>query len=240
MADASTISTPNRETRWLSHTGSEVNTPNATNVSRSQNSSAGYKEILTWTVPEKYTELRYAAGRHITKAELRSMETITGSTGDDTVVDLTTNIRPITGEPEIADQPYPVVVAYNTTTGTQYDIADVDYGANQVTLASDPSDGDEVKLYPAFSEGRLQYRGIDSFGHTVGPLDQWGTPVHVFNDFNQLKNQTRVHMIGSGQFEKSETFALYLDSDQTVVWEDADYPNGNYVSQFEQRVDIMV
>jgi len=112
---------------------------------------------------------------------------------------------------------------------------------DEVTFASAPNNGtDNVKIYPVFGGGSAQYRGYDGFGHQVGPLDEWGVPMHVFNDFDTDKNETQIHMVGSGRFVEDETLALFVDSPTQVVWTDSDYPRGEYVSRIEQRVDAQL
>lgn len=234
---AGVITSPSADTRTLNHRGTEVGSGN---VTRSTNSTGRYDEILRWTVPKKYVEMVIAGGKHYTKAILRTTESISGSTGDDTVVNLSTNISAISGEPKVDEQPFPVAVAYNVTQGVQYDIVDADYEQNTVTLGTDPASGDTVKIWPVMTEGILQYRAENAFGQQVGPLDEWGTPAHVFADFNQEKNTTQVHLPGAARFEDDESLTLLLDAPRQITWEDADYPNGAFVSKVEQRVDVQV
>jgi hypothetical protein len=231
------ITSPSADTRTFNHRGTEVG---SANVDLEQNTVNQNGPILTWTMPRKYTRVVFAGGKHFTKAELRTMETLTGTANDDSVVSLNTNIVPISGEEQLDEQPFPVVEAYNVTSDTEYDIVDVDYIANEVTLGTDPADGDDVKLWPVMSEGVVQYRGYDAFGHQVGPLDEWGVPAHVFADFDQEKNQTQIHMVGAAEFETDEELAMFLDAPRQLVWEDADYPYGEYVSTVEQRIDVEV
>ncbi len=233
----SIITSPSADTRTFNHRGTEVGDGK---VSLTQNAAGRNSPVIEWTMPRKYRRVVFAGGKHWTKAELRTVETVSGTSNDDTVQTTATNLVPISGEGDLADQPYPTVVAYNVTTNTEYDVVNVDYEANEVTLGTDPSDGDTVKLYPVMSEGVAQYRGIDAFEHQVGPLDEWGVPLHVFADFDQDKNQTQIHMVGAAEFETDEALALYVDAPQQVVWEDADYPRGEYVSTIEQRVDVEV
>lgn len=233
------LSSPNADTRTLDHRGTTVGT---SNVTRSQNTTGQNSTILEWTMPKKFTQVVFSGGKHITRAGLRSVETITGSTADDTSVSLSTNIVPIGGFETVADQPFPVAVAYNTTTSTQYTVTvpDGGYVSNTITLGTDPADGDTVKIWPVFSEGVIQYRGRDAFDNAVGPLDEWGVPAHVFADFEQNKNPTQIHMVGAGRFERDEKLVLKIDGPRQIVWEDADYPDGQYVSEWEQRVDVEV
>lgn len=234
---AGVITSPSADTRTLNHRGTEVG---SSNVSRSQNTTGRYDEILRWTIPKKYVELVLSGGKHYTKAEIRTTESITGTSGDDTTVSLNTNIVPIAGETTVADQPFPVAVAYNVTQSTQYTVSNPDYEANTITLGTNPSSGDTVKIWPVMTEGVLQYRGENAFNQQVGPLDEWGTPAHVFADFDQEKNTTQVHLPGAARFEDDEALVLLYDAPRQITWTDTDFPNGQYVSKVEQRVDVQV
>lgn len=234
---SATVTNPQNDRRTLTHRGDEVGTDNVTLL---QNTVDTMSPVLKWTCPRKFKRIDYAAGVHPTRFVPRSVETVTGSAGDDTSVSLSTNIHPIAGEPEIADQPWPVVVAYNVTQGTEVAVTVDNYGSNTVTLGADPADGDTVKLWPVIGDGSIQYRGIDQFAHEVGALDQWGTPMQDFSDHDQMQQDSMIHLVGSLTFRENEVMALYVDSPQQIVWEDADYPNGAYVSTIEQKVDVSV
>lgn len=232
-----TISNPKNDRRSLTHTFNEVGSSNGT---LSQNTASTNSPVLQWACPRKYKHIRYAGGRHRTKFIPRYMESITGTTGDDTTVSLSGDIQPVTGESDVADMPYDPVVAYNVDQATEVSISSYDFAANEVTLASDPADTETVKLYPIITEGTVQYRGLDQFDHEIAPLDEWSTPVHVFHDFDQNKNESEIHLIGAAQWAENETLALYMDSPRQIVWQDSDYPRGQYVSTIEQRVDVTV
>lgn len=234
---SSTVTNPQNDRRTLTHRGTEVG---SSNVELLQNTTGTMSPVLKWTCPRKFKRIDYAAGVHETRFVPRAMETITGSTNDDTTVSLNTNILPIAGEPLIDDQEWPVVVAYNATTGTQYDVTVSNYGANEITLGTDPADGDTVKLYPVIGDGVVQYRGIDQFSHEVGSLDNWGTPIQDFSDHDQMKQESLIHLTGSITFRENEVWSLYMDSPSQLVWQDADYPEGDYVSTIEQKVDVSV
>lgn len=232
------ISNPKNDRRSLTHTFSEVGSSNGV---RSQNAANNNSPVLEWTCPRKFQHIRYAGGRHKTKFIPRYKETLTGTAGDDTVVSLTGNLQPVAGETEVQEMRYPPVVAYNVTQDIDYtDNLSYDFSANEVTLPSDPADGDTVALFPIITEGTVQYRGLDQFDHEIAPLDEWSTPVHVFHDFDQQKNSTEIHLVGAAQWEENETLSLYMDSPRQIVWEDTDYPRGEYVSAIEQRVDVTV
>jgi hypothetical protein len=228
------ISNPKNDRRSLTHTFSEVESSNGT---RQQNSANSNTKVLEWTCPRKFESIRYAGGRHKTKFIPRYMESASPNGTQD--VTLSGNIQPIAGETTPDDMPYPPVVAYNTSDSKEYTDLSYDFASNTVTLPEDPQ-GDTVKLYPTITEGTLQYRGLDQFNHEIAPLDEWSTPIHVFHDFEQDNNQTELHLVGAVQWRESETLALYLDSPRQIVWEDADYPRGQYVSTIEQRVDVSV
>lgn len=232
------ISTPNSETRTLNHRGTEVD---SANVTRSQNTTGSLTEILRWAQPRKYEEMVFSGGKHWTKAELRGLETFDGD-GSTTTFSLTANIQAIGGETAIEDQPFPTVVAYDTAAGSQLTVDSVDYVNDDVTFASAPNTGtDNVKIWFVINEGTFQYRAEDAFGHEVGPVNEWPVASHVFADFDQEKNQTQVHVPGAARFSsESEALKLMLDSPRQVVWTDADYPEGQYVSRVEQRIDVMV
>lgn len=233
----SIISSPLADTRTLSHRGDEVG---SSNVTRSQNTADTLTEILEWTVPEKYEEMVVAGGRHWTKAILRRLETFDGD-GAATTFAVSGDLIAQGGETEIDDQPHPVAVVYDADAATQHTIASVDYVANEITLDSAPTTGtDNVKIWYVMGDGEVQYRAEDSFEHEVGPLNEWTVPVHVFGDFNQDKNTTQIHIPGAGKFTSDERLKLMLDAPGQVVWEDSDYPEGQFVSSLEQRADVRV
>lgn len=221
----------------ISHTGSVLGSEY---VTRSQNQTAPQREtaVLSWECPKKFEELRYVGRRDATRFIPRTTESISGTTGDDTVVSLTADIRPIAGEEKISEQDYPVVVAYNATTATQVDIASVDYAANEVTLATDPASGDTVKLWPIIGDGSVQYRAVNQFGQTEGLVYPWPTPVYRWHDFKQLKRGREINQHGSVKWGRYEKVEVVLDSAQKITWTDADYPEGEYVSTLEQDLQI--
>lgn len=224
-------------TRTISHHGRELGEDN---VVLQENTPETNSPILKWQLPRKFTELNYSSGRHETKFEPRTVQEFTGTTNDDTEVALDTHIQPIAGEAEVDDQPYPAVVAYNATKEEEVGISDVDYYTNTVHLTEDPDDGDEVKLYPILAEGILQYRGFNRFDHDVAPVDKWGVPMHVFHDYRQKKQDNLIHLTGGITIEEQEQIAVMLHSEHKLVWEDEDYPRGQYVSKLFQPVDIRI
>lgn len=229
------------EPRSLSQTGSVVNHQGNVNVTLRQNQVSPDQRqtaIIEWTCPRKFEEIEYKGQRDATRFVPRTTETLTGSANDDTVVDLEANIQPVAAEPDLDDQDYPVVVAYNVTQGTEIDIESVDYGASQVTLASNPADGDEVKLWPIMSEGTVQFRIVNQIGHKLGALYPWEQPLYTWHDYPQLMRGREINLHGGGSIGENETLQVHLDAPQQITWEDDDFPLGEYVSTIDQDVHI--
>lgn len=235
-----TTTNPQNDRRTLTHRGDEIGDEN---VALLQNTVGVMSPVIQWTCPRKFKRIDYAAGVHPTRFVPRTVEEVT----EDAVVDggtatfgLSTNIHPISGEPEIDDQPWPAVVVVDTTDETQLEIESVNYGANEVTLVDAPAAGNDLKFYPVIGDGSVQYRGIDQFSHEVGALDGWGTPMQDFSDHDQMQQNSMIHLVGSLTFRENEVWSLYMNSPQQIVWEDPDYPRGQYVSIIEQKVDVSV
>lgn len=232
-----TQTNPANDRRTLTQSGNEVGD---SNVTRTQNTADTYSPVISWECPRKFSVIEYAAGVHPTFFVPRSMETDTGDGGTSTF-SLATNIHPVGGETALDDQWTDVVVVYDATNSTELDVESVDYGANEVTLASTPTtNADELKFYPIMGDGNVQYRGIDQFDHEIGSSDDWGTPMQDFGDHDQRKNDGAVHLIGQVTWREAEELELWMDAPQQLVWEDADYPRGAYVSKIEQKVDVTV
>lgn len=248
--NSGSITNPKNDRRTLTHRGSEVGTEK---VTRSQNATGSFSRVLDWECPRKFERIDYAGGVHWTKAELRYVqsETLSDDDGSATLEEsertftVNGNLQAVSGEEDLTEQPFPSVRVVNTTQGTEIPLEDltVSYAQDTVTLPDeshgDVAIGDSVKLYPVVSEGLIQYRAIDQFGHEVASLDDWGTPVHAFADHNQMKQDSRIHLVGRVTWEESEKLAVYIKSDRTIVWEDADYPD-SFVSSFAQKVDVSV
>lgn len=237
---SATVTNPQNDRRTLTHTGGEVGEDNVTLM---QNNANDNSPIIEWTCPRKFQRIDYAAGVHPTRFIPRTVEEITDDATVDGATDtfaLATNVLPIAGEPNLEDQEWPAVVAYDVTNSQELAIQSINYGANEVTLDNAPAAGTDLKFYPVMGDGVVQYRGLDQFNHEVGSLDQWGTPIQDFSDHDQMKQDSMVYLIGSISFKENERFALYLDAPQQIVWEDPDYPRGNYVSTIEQKVDVSV
>lgn len=232
---AESYTNPKNDRRSLFHTGTELGD---SQVSLMQNATGREDDILQWECPRKYSRITYSAGAHYTKFTPRGLETFDGD-GSTTTFSLTANIDPPAGETNLQEMQYQPVVAYDTAGSTQIEVDSYDFATNEVTLASAPDSGTEnVKLWFVITEGTIKYVGQDQFGHRVAALDKWGIPIRVFNDFNTAQNMTQVHLTGAIDFEESEKLAVVLDGPRQIVWEDADYPEGDYVSAIEQRVDI--
>lgn len=231
------ISNPANDRRSLTQAGHEVGEDN---VELHTNQPDNNSPVLKWTCPRKYSTIRYSGGSHKTKFEPRTKESVELGT-DQTTVELDAYIQPIHGEPDLDDQQYPAIVVQNVTQDEEVVPSDIDYARNEVTFDDgDVNDGDELALFPILAEGTLQYRGLDQFGHEIAPLDEWSEPIHVFHDFDQDRNETEVHLIGAAEWSESETLSLYIDSPHELVWQDEDYPRGEYVTTIEQRVDVTV
>lgn len=231
-----TQTNPSNDRRTLTQAGNEVEDEN---VTLTQNTANVYSPVISWQCPRKFSIIEYAAGVHPTFFVPRSMETASGD-GTTGPFALNTNLHPVGGEEDLADQWKEAVVAYDVTAGAELSVASVDYGANEVTLESAPATGNDLKFYPIMGDGNVQYRGIDQFGHEIGSSDQWGTPVQDFGDHDQRKNDGAVHLIGQVTFREAEEMELWMDAPQQLVWTDADYPRGAFVSTIEQKVDVTV
>lgn len=234
-AGPSTVTSPSRDLRVFNHRGTDVGEDN---VSVMQNDTGRLDAIIEWTIPKKYRTVALSGGRHWTKAQFRSRESFDGD-GDEDTFTLEEDLVAIAGEEELDEQPYPVVVAYDSDAGEQLTVEDVDYAANEVTFESAPNDADDnVIVWPVMGEGAVQYRGLDAFGNLVGPHENWTVPIHVFADKNQDRNILQIHLPGSARYERAEKLAFYVDAPREVVWEDDDYPEGQWVSSIEQQVDV--
>lgn len=219
----------------ISHTGSVLGDDA---VTRSQNTADMSTQILSWECPRQFESIRYVGERDATRFIPRSVETVTGTAADDTTVDLDTDIQPINGEPEVDEQDYPVAIAVNVTTGTEVEVTEANYSANTVTLGADAADGDTVKVYPIIAEGTIKFEGINSLGQVEGPVYPWDFPIYRFHDMNQNRAGTEVNLHGSLTFDRHEKMRVLMNSPRQIVWQDEDYPRGDYVSTLEQDVTI--
>lgn len=221
----------------VSHTGS-VLSQEGDEVVRASNDAGRPDSILSFTCPRKFESIDYRGKRDATRAYLRTLQTVTGTANDDTVVDLENDIQPVAGEEDVAEQDEPVAVAYNVDAGAEVAIVDADYSANTVTLDSNPADGETVKVWSLISHGTIQMQGRNALGQIEGPVYPWSTRLSVFSTFPQNKRGRSVHMHGSVQWGRHETVEVLVESPASVVWEDEDYPRGEFVSTFEQDVRI--
>lgn len=240
---AGTITNPTDDRRSLTQAFHEVEEDNG---ELRQNTPDVNSPVLMWTCPRKWSQIRYAGGRHKTMFVPRTKEEVdeADAPSDGLVeVDMDKPFQPVHGETDPRDWSYPPVVAYNAETEEEiYPVwEETDWSQDIVYFDEDDvSEGDSLILWPILVRGTLQYRGLDQFDHEIAPLDQWSEPIHVFHDFEQHRNESEVHLIGSATFHEAETLALYINSEDEIVWEDEDYPRGNYVSTIEQRVDVTV
>lgn len=223
------------QNRVISHTGSELGDDK---VTLSQNTVDSLTPVVSWECPKEYEQIEFVGQRDSTRFVPRTMQTITGTANDDTVVALDNDIQPVAGETELSEQDYPAVVAYNVTQGAEVDIASVNYASDEATLATDPADGDEVKLYPILNEGEIRFHGINQFGQDEGTLYPWSTPLYRFHDFQQDKAGREINLRGRVSWSRYESVEVRINSPHQIVWEDPDYPLGGYVSSIDQDVRV--
>lgn len=204
--------------------------------------------VLSFTCPDNFDSISYVSRRDPTRFVPRTMESVTATDDDGSAAleesertfQVSGDIIPVTGETELSEQPYPVVVVVNTTQGTTLDESDltIDYSANTVTVAdSAVAIDDALKLFPVISEGTVKFQGRNTLNQSEGPIYPWSFPLYRFHDMKQDKRGTEINLSGSVTWKRNETLEVVVDSPQTVVWEDADYPD-SYVSTFEQDVEI--
>lgn len=210
----------------------------AEDVTLSSNTVADREDnVIEFRCPRKFDHIEYAAESDPVRFVPRTVQEVSGTANDDTVVALNNDIQPVHGEEAIEDQDYPVARAYNVTQDTEVDIVDADYAANTVTLGTDPADGDTVKVWPILAEGTLRIEGFNQFDQSEGVLFQWGFPLRRFHDFQQNKRGTEINLHGRARWFENESLAFRVESPHPVVWEDADYPDA-YVSTFQVDVSI--
>lgn len=231
-----------------SHTG---NVLGEEYVDTMQNQTEPQREsaILAFEGPKKFESLEYVGNRDSTRFIPRSVETDTYTDDDasgaleagERTTALAANLQPVAGEKELGEQDYPAVVAANVTQGVQINASDLtlDYAADEVTVAeSAVADGDDVKFWPIINEGTVQYRALNQFDQVEGTVYPWPTPVYRWHDFEQLKRGTEVNLQGRVSWGRYETVEVLLDSPRQIVWKDADFPEGEFVSTFEQDLSI--
>lgn len=221
----------------ITHTGSVLGDSEVT-LAANQVSPQRETAVISFECPRKFERIEYAGQRDSTRWIPRTTETLSGTANDDTVVDIEANIQPIAGEEKLDEQDYPVCVAYNVTQGVEVDIVDADYAANTVTLGTDPADGDSVKLFPIMGDGDVQFRLVNQFNQEEGRVYPWSTPLYRWHDFPQLKRGREINLHGGVTWEENEVVEVLLDAPQAITWQDPDYPGGEYVSTFEQDVEI--
>ena len=222
--------------RTIDHRGTEIGEEMVT-LTQNQTDPQRKTEFIAFECPRKFNSIRYSGNRHWTKMILRTLVEIEDAPAS-TTQSLDHDLIPVAGEEDIEDQPFPIVVGYNVTQGERLELVDVNYSQNEVVLSEAPTADDHLKFYPCISRGAVQYRGVNQFNQTEGALDKWTTPVYRWLDFDQDKRGTEINLQGSIEWTRYESLQMVLDSEQQVVWEDEHYPDGAFVSQFEQRVDI--
>lgn len=217
--------------RLIDQSGSTLD---AQNVTLSSNRTGERDRIVEFELPRRFQRLALDTDIHETKFIPRTMDekSVTGTT-----TSVSADLQPVNGETDISRQAYPVVVAYDTTAGAQLDIASVDYAQNQVTLVSDPA-GNTVKFYSVMTEGNIFYRVVDAFDTPVSSLDKFGTSVRAFSQLELNNKRNRPHLEGSAVISGNESLELMIDAPQKITWEDPDYPEGEYVTQLNQRVVV--
>lgn len=232
----------------ISHTGSVLGDDS---VDRMQNQTSPQREtpVLAFECPDNFDSVQFVGRRDPTRFIPRTMQSATLTDDDasgaleegERTIALAGTIQPITGEKDVADQPYPVVEAVNVTQGTEIDPETeitVDYAANEVVIDEGAvAAGDDVKVYPILADGTLKLYTTNALGQTEGPVYPWDFPLRRFHDMKQDKRGTEINLHGSATVETFEEIEVHIDSPQALVWEDADYP-GAYVSEFEQDVAI--
>lgn len=233
-----TIANPKNDIRSLTHTFSEVESQNGT---LRQNTAGQNSPVIEWTCPRKYSQIRYQGGNHKTKFIPRYKQTNTADP-DTSTISLDGDIQPIAGETELDEVPYPPVVVFDTSNNRDLtESVVVDYTANEISFDNPATTSSaSMSIFPIMCEGTIQYRGLDQFGHEIAPLHEWSNRVNVFHDFDQMQSNTEIHLVGAMEWGESETLALYMDSPRQLVWQDSDYPRGQYVSTIEQRVNVTV
>jgi hypothetical protein len=229
---------PKNDRRSLTHTGTEVGT---NNLELQQNAANREDWVLEWTCPRKYDSITYSAGDHLTKFSPRSREGVDGD-GATSTFTVEANIDPPNGEVIVDQMDYQPIIAIDTADGdAQLTVSGYDFDANEVTFEETPTVGSgNVVMWPIMTEGIIKLIGHDQFNNAVAALDTWGIPLHVFNDFDQAQNMTQVHLTGAATWQESEHLVVYLDSPRQIVWDDAEFPEGQYASTMEQRVDVNV
>lgn len=231
----------------ISHTGTVVG---ADSIERAANQVNPQREteVVSFECPKNYDAINYVGSRDPTRFKPRTMESFTVTDDDasgaleegERTLDLTAEIQPINGEPDLTEQAYPTVRVVNATQGAEIDVAGltVDYAAGTVVVPeADVADGDTVKAYPIIVEGTLKFYGTNALGQTEGPVYPWDFPIRRFADMPQDKRGTEINLQGSLEIETFDVMEVRVDAPHEVVWTDADYPEA-YVSEFEQDVTI--
>lgn len=235
----------------IGHTGSVLDPQNEGGIvvlEQNQVNPQRQTPVISFTCPDNFDSISYVAQRDTTKMVLRALETATATDDDGSAAleegertfALSADLIPVTGEPKLDEQPYPVVQVVNTTQGTVLDSTQfsVDYAANEVTVDdSAVAIDDSLKFFPVITEGTLKIRGVNSLNQPTGPIYPWGAPLYRWHDMPQDKRGTAINLNGSITWDRNEEMEVMIDSPHQVVWQDPDHPDA-YVSTFEQDVEI--
>lgn len=216
--------------RTLSQNGGTVGDSNVQTVPNQPNRNT---PAINWTCPSKFDSIEYNGAQHALYAELRTKETFTGTTGDDTYYSLASEISPPAGETTIADMDFEPVQVFNVTQGAVIDVADYDFANDAVVLATDPASGDDVAVFPVLETGTFQFVGVDQFDNLVASMTDFGVELRNFTDVHQHKAGTKIHLDGSIEFEENETLSVHVESPHSIVWQDPEYVFGEWASSFE-------
>lgn len=210
------------------------------NVTLTQNTTDERSSIVRFTVPKKFSRLRLDTDRHETKFVPRTKEsglTVQDDSGD-LYVSVTGDLTPISGETELSEQDFQVAHAVDST-GAEVAVTKVDYARDRVYLDSTAvTAGDSVDVFHVITQGNIYVRVKDVFQNVGDVLSQFGFPVRVFSELEQNNRRNRPHLSGGARLGSDETLEILFESPRQIVWEDADYPAGEYVSQIAQRVEL--
>jgi hypothetical protein len=254
---------PKLQQRTISHTGDVleednvllrrnkpadegVATDGGTQAAATSPTANSGEPIIGFQCPRKFESIRYNAAKHWTKLVLRTKTVSTSDDRDDTTVSTRTNLTPIAGEEEPDEQPFPVVRAVEKLRedgsgsgplSEEIEVTDVDYAANEVTLARNPDS--DVFLYSVMSRGAVKYQGVNQLDQVEGPVSKWSTPLYRWSDFDQDKRGTEINLDGSVKWTRNERIQLLLTAPDQVIWEDSHYPE-SYVSKVEQLVEVEI
>lgn len=219
----------------ISHTGQDVGD---SNVSLTGNLPNTDSPIATWTVPDNYDSITYNGSEHNIYARLRSKETFTGTTGDDTAYSTDADLVAPGGEIRGSEMPYDPVKVYNVTQGKEIIVNGYDFQRDEVLLGSDPADGDEVAVFPVVSSGSYKMEARDLFDNRAGTGTRFGQTLRNFVETKQTKDGQKVRYPAEVTVETGESIAVNVDCPHQVVWSDPDYVWDDTASKLELDVTV--